>query len=223
MHYDQSHSALETLLHSSKSHKIPKGQVMSLGDDRMFLIVIKSGYVKRYSITNDGTQSIQSIYGPGDIFPLTAVFRAIFDLDIYRGLEVFYYEAVTPVAVSAMTEQEVLEEVKDNPIICKDLLYVSGKRLSSNIQRLENAALKVANRKVAHQLVYYADKFGQKGETGATIMLPLTHQTIADVLNLARETVTHCITHLNDRGLIDIKAGSKITVLDIDKLKNEIH
>lgn len=221
MNYDQTKSPLLALLQGGKQRKLPKGQVLPFSDQRMILSLLRSGFIKRYSITSDGTQSIQSIYGPGDIFPLTPAFKAIYDLEIYHGSEVFYYETITEAIIHSIDETTLLEALSHDPIIYKDLLYVSGQRLGSNIQRLENMSLRAANRRVAHQLVHYANKFGQPSERGIMILLPLRHQTLASILNLARETVTHCITRLQEKGLIE--ANQTITVLDIDKLRREAH
>jgi CRP-like cAMP-binding protein len=52
-------------------------------------------------------------------------------------------------------------------------------------------------------------------------MVPLTHQNLADALNLARETVTHCLVRLEEKGLI--RADKQITVLDVGKLRQASH
>ena len=221
MEYDQSKSPLLKLLSSGKQHQFPKGQVMHFADERMLLSVLNTGYVKRYSITDDGSQSIQSIYGPGDIFPLTPVFKALFNKDIYLGQEGFYYEAMTPVIMHSVDRETLVAGLVAEPAIYKDLLYVSGVRLSSNIQRLENMSLRVANRKVAHQLVHYANKFGKKNDKGITLQLPLTQQNLANILNLARETVTNCLIALQDKGIIE--SDKHIVILDLDALKRASH
>ncbi len=187
----------------------------------MLLSVLEAGYVKRYSITDDGGQSVQSVYGPADIFPLTPVFKAIFHQEIYHGREPFYYEPITPVVMHTIDRVALENAVAQDATIYRDLLYVSGTRLGSNIQRLENMSLRVANRKVAHQLVYFADTFGEKTKEGTRILAPLTHQSLADILNLARETVTHCMIRLEAKGLI--KVDKHIIVTDIEKLRQAAH
>ena len=219
MHYDLLHSPLVKLLDEGKELSLPKGQVLQLFSSGVPLSMVKKGYIKRYSITSDGSQSIQSIYGPDEIFPLTPVFKLLFGVDIYRGTEAFYYEALTPITIKSINDEKLLERVKSNPSIYKDLFYVAGLRLSSNIQKLDNASLRVANRKVAHQLVYYSKKFGKSTPNDVLIKVPLTHQTLADVLNLSRETVTLCMIRLQDKGLIGAGEQKHIIVRDIEKLR----
>lgn len=214
-------SALARILLEGKHYKLPKNQLVHVFDDRMMLSIIKTGYIKRYLITDDGNKSVQSIYGPGDIFPLTPVYKALFDYDIYKGDEVYYYETISESNVYSISQVSLKEAINENPSLYQDLLVVSGDRLGSNIQRLENMALGSAHNRVAHQLAYYADKFGKTSNRGVEILLPLTHQTLASILNLARETVTHSLVRLQEKGLI--VSDKNIIVPNVDALKRDAH
>ncbi len=222
MNYNRLDSHLYNLLLNGKHTHFPKGQVVNIFDDNAMISLIKSGYIKRYLITRDGTQGIQVIYGPDEIFPLTPVYKNIFKMDIYTGPEQYYYESMTKIELFSITQTQLQEALDKDPLIYKDLFYAAGNRLNSNIYRLENMSLRVANRKIAYQLMYLAHKFGEKNEDGVTIMLPLTHQTIADILNLARETVTHCMIRLQEKGIIKV-AEKTIVVTDMDRLRREVH
>ncbi len=219
MGYKLEDGPLQQLLQTSKLHTLPKGQVLQLTSDRMLFNLVRTGYIKRYSITSDGSQSIQSVYGPGDIFPLTPVYKLIFDYDIYHGQEIFYYEAMDDTTVRSLDETTLLKALDENQMIYKDLLFVAGVRLGSNIQRLDNMSLKAANKQVANQLVHYAKKFGKQVDETIVIQAPLTHQNLASILNLARETVSHVLGRFQEKGLI--KHGKLITVTDIERLRRE--
>src|ERR1051325_6562476 len=82
---------------SGRTYSLGKGQNIQTTEDRRVLNLIKEGFVKRYLISNDGTLGVQIIYGPDDIFPLTLMFQALLNQDIYEGPEVFYYETMGPV------------------------------------------------------------------------------------------------------------------------------
>jgi CRP/FNR family transcriptional regulator, cyclic AMP receptor protein len=219
MTYDPNNNALMQLLEAGTRHTLPKGQVLQV-TDRNLVFLVKSGYIKRYQITNSGTQSIQSVYGPGQIFPLTPVYKLLYDVDINHGAEIFYYEAMVPSIVHSVGQSELALAVEKNNMLYKDILYVSSVRLRSNIQRLDNIALVNAHRRVAHQLAYFGDVFGEiKGDT-IVIKLPLTHQELAAVLNMARETVSHVLGRLRDKEIINAE-HKNIIILDLEKLKRE--
>lgn len=214
---NSSQAKLEQVLLDGKRHTLPKGQILQFTDETMLLSILRTGYVKRYSITNEGSQSIQSIYGPGDVFPLTPVFRLIFDQKLYTGQETFYYEAMTPVMLYSVHRTALEDAIAADSGLYKDLLYACGVRLRSNIQRLENISLKSAQKQVAHQLIFMAEQFGTHSDDGLIIEVPLTHQTLAGILNLARETVTNSMLRLQEKGLIT--TVPKLTIVDIEGLR----
>lgn len=211
-------SHLSKVLMKGKRQVFPKKHQIAMSDDRIMVGIIKSGYVKRYMISSDGKLSVQSVYGPGEVFPLTPVYRAIFNKNIYFGDETFYYETITPTNMYTLNKNELLEELSKDPMLYKDILAVSGKRLHSNIHKLENMSLRATNKRVAHMLLYLAGVFGEKTDEGIIINLPLTHELISDMLDVARETVSLKLTSLAEKGVI--RTSKNIVVLDLEKLKS---
>lgn len=199
--------------------KRSKGQIVQTTDAQKSLNLVKTGYVKRYLINNDGTLGVDLIYGPGDIFSLTLVFKALFDRVILDSPEVYYYEAMCPTEIYTLEMEELVEMVDKDPMLYRDLLNESGKRMTSATQGLENVSMKNAYKRVAHQLAYYSRRFGHRSKSGTKILPPLTHQDIADILSLTRETVSVCMMKLRRKGLI--KASRQIVIPDIDKLLEE--
>lgn len=208
---------LYQLVSKGRKLKLAKGEVVQTTEDADKLLLIKSGYIKKYLILSDGSIRIQIIYGPGDIFPLTIAFKMLFDQDLYRGPEVYYYETMCETVVRTIDRQTLLKSVKNNSLLYSDLLSEAGKRLESNIQQLENVGLPNAHKRVAHQLVYYARTYGEKRRGGIRIKIPLTQQDIADVLSATRETVSLSMSTLRKKGLI--KYGRHIIVPDVKKLE----
>lgn len=222
--YDFQRSDLYKLLRSAKKHRLPKGQSLQISDDQMFFVLITSGYVKRYLITGQGDESIQSIYGPDTTFPLTPVFEATLGLNIYKGDETLYYKTMMETTLYSITKQSLQKAIEDDSGLYKDLFYAAGLRLDSNIQRLENMSLKSAQKRVIDMLLYFAENFSYKSEEhGVVIDVPLTHQTIADILNIARETVSNTIGRLHDRGLVSQLPKFHVAIPNIAELKNARH
>jgi len=202
---------------------MPKGHMVQSSDERYrsLLNVIKKGYIKRYSITNDGSLAVQAVYGPGDIFPLTLVFKSLVNQEVYQGPEIIYYQTMTNAEIYSIDVESLVEVSAKEPAIYRDLLTEAGVRTNSNIQRLENLSLKSSYRRTAHQLAYYAHQFGEKKNGNIRINLPLTHQDLADILSLTRETVSLNLHKLQQENLI--KNGRNIVVVDLDKLEAEAY
>jgi CRP-like cAMP-binding protein len=201
--------------------KSNRRQVIQTSDSQRSFYLVKSGYIKRYLIRNDGTLSTDIIYGPGDVFSLMLIFRVLYDREILDSPEIYYYEALTEdVEIYSLSADDLKKYVEISPILYRDILNEAGKRMTYETHGLENIAMKDAFKRVAHRLAYYARHFGQKSSEGVKIVPPLTHQDIADLLSLTRETVSTCMTRLRKKGLIDVK-DRQIIVKSIDDLSDE--
>lgn len=202
-------------------YKIPKGQNFQSTDTRLVFNLVKSGYVKRYLIANDGSIKVQGIWCPGDAFPVTIAFNLIFGRNIYEGPEVYHYQTIKTTELYTVDQDTLAEELKHNNLLIKDLLFEAGRRLESNIQRLENLGLKSSYHRLAHQLLYFAQTEGAEVAGGTQICIPLSHQDIADNLSVTRETVSTNMRGLRKKGLI--KTSRAIIVTDLKKLEKEAY
>lgn len=212
-------NALYELMHKGRKHVYKKGQVIQSSDGRTELSLVKSGFVMRYQISNNGTINIQSIYGKNDFYPLTLAFKLLFNKTLYGGPETIFYETLTESEIYVIDNETFIKSVKKNPAIYQDLLIEAGKRLSSNIQKIENIAMGNSEKRVAHQLLYYAIRFGRFKLNGATLItLPLTHAILASSLSLTRETVSQCIGSLRKKGLIKSRNQSFL-IANLEKLE----
>src|SRR5690606_31993055 len=152
---------------------------------------IATGYIKRYSIRNDGSIAVQSIYGPGYYFPLTGAWKVTLGQNVYDGPEIFHYEAMTPTEVYSIDNKTFYDAAESNPLSYQALFFISGRKTHSNIQRLDNLHLSTSYIRVAHQLLYFAKMYDvKKNGNRVTIDVPLPHQDIADVLSSTREKVS---------------------------------
>lgn len=212
-------SELTGILLKGRQYKIPKGQIIQSTDDRRVFNLLSNGYVKRYLISNNGTYGVQVLYGPQDIFPITLAFSAVFNREINESPETYYYEAISDVELYTIDETALKEAVEQNPILYKDLFAIAGERLHSTLHGLENLTLSNSYHRVAHEIVYITKRFGKKVPSGLLIEVSLTHQDLADILSLTRETVSTAMVQLRKNKLIITEKN--IIIPDIEKLEEE--
>lgn len=216
MSYDTSKTPLHELMLQGRQHTLPKGQLVQSLSDHTNLHAIEAGYVKRYLITSDGRKSVQNLYGPGDVFPMTPVYEAAFGINVYSGPEQYYYEAVSKLTIRSLGIEHLLSALNANPLLYRDLFYAAGVRLNSYIHRMEDRSLHSSLYRIAHLLNFLGQHFGIETADGLAIQLPLTHQQISELLDLTRETVSRDMARLRERGMID---GTKnIVILDRERL-----
>lgn len=221
MENSASSNKLQDLLRSGRKYYFSKGQSVGSSDNRLIISMVASGFIRRYLITKDGSSSVQSIYGPNDIYPLTLILKLLFDQDITSSPVVYQYQAMTKTEIYILDNETFIKNVESDPILYRDLLIEAGKRLKSNIQKLDNLSLDSSYKRVAQQLSYYAKKFGETTPQGTKIILPLTHLDLANILNITRETVTINLKQLRDKGLIQTNGG--LIVPNINKLAAAAH
>lgn len=212
---------LLALMENSPLHIYKRGETVTTTEHLDAIWFIKDGFIKRFQILPNGTIRTQAFYGPGDIFPLTYVFKTVYDREIYSGPETYYYEALSKTVVQRYEGKRLAASLKKQPLLYKDLLSVAGMRFFSNIHLIENHGLADARKKLAHMLYFYTQMYGRKYAKGYEISLPFTQQDIADLLSLTRETVSTSMQYLKQKDLI---VGLKlITIPDIDRLRDFAH
>jgi len=219
--YPRTSPELIKFLKSGRNYKLRRGQLIQSTEDRRVFNLLKSGYIKRYLIGTDGTLGVQVLYGPGDIFPITLAFHILFGMAISETKEVYYYEAMTDVEIYSVWADDLAKEVKDNPMLYRDLMIIAGKRLHSTLNGLENVTLDNSYKRVAHQLAYLGRRFGEKDGKQIRLLIPLTNKDIADLLSLRRETVSAGMTKLRRKGLVKLDADKNIVITDMAKLVEE--
>jgi CRP-like cAMP-binding protein len=209
------------LIQSGVRTNYASGQIIHSTEGQKTMHFVTKGYIKRYLISNTGNLGVEVIYGPNDFFPLTLMLENFFNLGIYEGPEVYFYEAMTSTTVYTINIEDLEKAAKNDPLLYKDLLRETGRRLHTTLTSLENIVLKTTENRVAHQLIYFATIFGEKVKNGIQISIPLTAQDIADVLRINKDQVSDCLETLKDKDLI--KLNKHIVIADIERLREDAH
>lgn len=219
---NQGNSELAKLIRTGVKKNLSKKELLFNSDQQQRLTIVESGFVKRYLIKADGSIGVQSIYSQNSIFPLTHIYKILYDIKLSESDDTYYYEAMTPSQVYMLSDETLLSELDKRPELYKDLLRVCGKRLQSNIRSLENQSLPVTYQKVAHQLYALAQEYGVSTAAGVKIGIAITQQDIADIISTTRETVSTCISQLRKKKLVLTFRG-KFIVPDMQKLLDEVN
>jgi CRP/FNR family transcriptional regulator len=159
--------------------------------------VVKSGIVKAYNLSTGGDEKPVSFYEVDSTFPGAWVYGK-------AGSATYYYEAFTPeVVVYTIDRNEFVNFIKTRP----ELLYQEFDRLLAeqlgNTIRLNALQHSKARDKLIYTLHYLAMSHGTPLAQSVTLKLDLTHQDLANLTGLTRETAATELNKLKKQGVID--------------------
>lgn len=204
---------LDNFFSSYKKIFFKKGEtIIRPEEEPQNIYYLLKGYVRLYTLSKNAQELTFIIYKPGDFFPLIPA--------IVNTASHYYTEALTPLELYQTPAEDFRNFIKKN----SDVLYeVSNRiliRLGGVFTRMEYALFGNAQNKVASIILICAERFGRKENKGILIEVPLTHQDIANLLGVARETVSIEMKKLENSGLIDYEA-KHLLVRDIYGLKSK--
>lgn len=207
-------SALANFFMTGRSVRCPKGEIVLRGDDENpDIYFIAKGFIKVYSINDEGEEYLHSIYTQGRIFPLIWAFK--------NHRRRVFYETLESSVLWKMPKDELLAYVKENTnSVTYSLMEQLAEQFNTYADRLDNLQYRNASERVVYRLLHLAAGFGKKEADTIVIDAPITHKTIARSINLSRESVSREMEKLAKAGLVDSSRG-KIVIKDIKKLSHE--
>lgn len=196
-----------------KSISFKKGEsILRPGNELSGILYIMEGYSRLYSISKDAQELTLIIFKTEDFFPMTWAIK--------NTSNSYYMEAMTNVKLVKVPREQFLKFIQDNNKLMFEILSRISIRFEGLLQRMEYAIFGNAESKVASIILICADRFGLKTKDGIIIRVPLTHQDIAKLIGMARETVSIEMKKLQKRRLVNHK-GKYLIVKNYQKLKEE--
>jgi CRP/FNR family cyclic AMP-dependent transcriptional regulator len=211
--------------HQSKviSALFVKGQPMAFGAGDVIMgnhdtpdgvYFINSGFVKIYSISNEGDEYMHIVYGHGEIFPLAWAYLG-------AGERSLFYEAISDVVVWRISREAFIQKINSDI----ELSNAMGEQLARQFKifnvRIDNLEYKKADERIAYRLLFLASRFGIKDKDSVIIEAPITHTIFANSINLVRESVSREIEKLTKKGIIK-KVNNHIIITNIAALEAKI-
>jgi len=186
------------LFRSQDSRLYEKGQlILHQSDKTDNTFYIKKGYVKVFTISDDGEEHIVLILKKGDVFPIVWSFENVDKL-------IYFYGALTDADLYVVTGRNFLKLVAANPRVSVAVLKYFLKSNRALLARLKSVESNKADGKVASIFPYLIERCGKRiGPKKYEIKIPLTHQEIASMVGLTRETTSIQMKKLEKAGVID--------------------
>jgi CRP-like cAMP-binding protein len=187
--------------------------IINLADEPSGVFYLKEGYVKMSTILDNGNELTLNIYKPGAFFPM---FWAL------GGVPNNYaFVAMTAVVLHRASRTEITDFLKENSEVTFDLSRRILSGMDGLITNFRHLLVGSADTRVASALVIAAKRFGKPNAEGYTeISLNLTHQDIANLAGISRETASIAIGKLVKEKILG-QVKRKFVVYDLDALFDE--
>ncbi len=174
-----------------------KRTILFQGEIPRGAMILEAGLVKVYGITTGGDQRTVTLLSAGDIFPVECVFDK-------SRVSLYYYEALTDCTVLSMPKLEFLSALQKNDELREQVFQSYMAHYTSATMHIYALEHSHAQEKLVYILQYLVARFGEKQSDGLVkIELRLSHQDIAEMVGLTRETTAVELHRLKDKGLID--------------------
>lgn len=209
------HAVLDTIAEKAVHRRYRKGSVIFVqGEqgDRCFAIV--EGAVKISAYHPDGREAVMAVLGPGDVFGELSLFE-----QSPRSADA---AAIEDTQLLSLDSASVTDAIAAHPQLGLSLLRVLGRRLRLTNEALQDIAFFDVPGRVARRLADLAEAHGVQQTEGTLIDLPLSQESLAQMVGATRESVNKALSALRRRGLVD-RIGRRYVVADIDQLRSRAH
>jgi CRP/FNR family transcriptional regulator, cyclic AMP receptor protein len=194
-------SRIDKLFSTGHPKTYPKNQLIHYeGDPLSHVYLIKKGYVKAYTILDSGDTRTMMILGAEDIFPLA--FSESMSWQSYRIR--YFYQSLTDTELQVLPSDMLKQKIESGIEMMEAYMTYLAASNQIIMNQLEVMKNKKAIDKVGMLLPYLISKAGRQVKPGVfRLELKLSHQEIADLSGVTRETTTTLIKQLEKEGIID--------------------
>ena len=201
---------LEDFFSKHPSRTLPKNRpLLYQGEVPAMVFFIKSGVVKLYNITSQGEERTVSYVTDGFFLPTEWIFDK-------APVALYYYDTFTDCEIYRIPKDELIEVLNQNPKAARALLDRAMTMYLGATMHLHALEQSKARQKLLYIMQYLTLRFGKKiDESRSKIDLRLTHQEIANLIGITRETVSSEISKLAKEGVL--KVTDSTYVINTDK------
>jgi CRP/FNR family cyclic AMP-dependent transcriptional regulator len=197
--------------------KFKKGQLLIFqGEVPRYGYALKSGIIKEYDISKQGNEQTTWLIGKLEVFPLPWLIGVLTTAS-------YYYEVVSDCELYVIEKTAFQDLIKtDHAFLLRQLNRQAEKEIYQT--RRMAAILNIrAQDKIIHTFHYLVESYGHFAANNLVdISLPLTHQDIANLTGMTRETVSKEIGILKNEGLLLRTASKSTYTIDLVKLNKQL-
>lgn len=185
--------------------------IITPGEEPGGVYLLRHGYVSSYTLSRYGDCNLLILHRPGEIFPLSAVLQ--------EQLPTSYHQAKSDVTLLRLSRAAFWSGVHGDASLAQ---AVTAQLLGLSMlyeQHIRQLELRTARERVMACLYLYALRYGTHRGSRTLLDIPMTHQDMADSLNMTRETASRELERLAREKIIT-QEGRQIIINDTAQLRS---
>ena len=171
--------------------------ILFKGDTNNYIYIIFDGEVKVSQSTEDGKEVILFIHQTGEIFGETSLFD--------RGNSPALISATKDSLCAIISMKDLYSIMFNYNDILERLIHILSSRLCQSWELIQMLNSNNAPQRIKTLLKMLAKRYGRNAREETVLNIRLTHQSIANMTGLTRETVTRVIDVWQRNGHISTK------------------
>ncbi len=190
---DELHQIKDKLsLKRYKKHEV----ILFEEDTTEYMYIILNGKTKVAQTTEDGKEILLAMHHSGEFFG---------EMSLLDGkTSPATVVAMEDSSVAIISRQEFYSLIRAQQKVLDNLLLILCSRLRDSWEKIQLLNLKNASQRIKILFLMLSDRYGEKTAEGVTLNIKLTHQEIAEMTGMTRETVTRMIDKWQKDGEISV-------------------
>jgi len=190
-----------------------KSSIFYQGDDGNSLYVVKSGQIRIFINSTDGSETSVILCGrPGQIFGELAVIDGL-----TRSASAV---ALTKTAVYTLDRDTFRHLMGQYPLVALNFMGILSKKVRYNTNQMDSLASMDIGQRLARKLLELGQDYGTAVDDGVRINTPLTQGNLASLIVATRESINKALKFFRHEGWIATRQG-RIVILDTVALREQ--
>lgn len=201
---------LQPLIEQSITRHFASGStILYQGEVPRHACILTKGVVKVMGISAQGDEQIVTYHVAGEFFPSTWIFGKT------PGC-LFFYETIKDSTVAFVSRSELMRFMFETPARTQTMLDYFTTNYSASLIHVNALEQPKARDKLLHLLFFLCQRYGVSQFQKINIPFDLTHQNLASLVGLTRETTATEIGKLKKEGILTY--NNQHYIVDLEKL-----
>lgn len=203
---------LSCLEQRARMREFPRNSTIFLPSDIADgVFLLGHGRVRICSNTADGKQAILAFIDPGELFG---------ELSLIQGGErEERAEAAVDSTVILLPGDELRQMLEESAALSLGVTKLIGLRRKRIERRLRNLLFRSNRDRLGHLLLELTEQYGKTVDEGVLLDIKLSHQELASIIGVTRETVTTLLGEMQHEGLLTI-SRQRVVIRNLKQLSS---